>query len=79
MTMRRKLTEMRHLSFLFVMTFGSILLLALENEAVLLAKLGDGIELERLVDIRKDLKRHQVGDNLKGLNANQRGQVLDGD
>ena len=34
-----------NLHFLFVMTFGSILLLALENEAVLLAKLRDGIEL----------------------------------
>ncbi len=67
-----------NLHFLLVMTLGSILLLALKDETVLLAELRDGIELQRLVDVGKYLKRHQVGDNLKGFNANQGGQVLDG-
>ena len=67
------------LDLLFVVALRSILLLPLENEAVLFTELGDRIELQRLVDIGKDLKRHQIGDDLKGLDANQRGQVLDGD
>jgi hypothetical protein len=68
-----------NLNLMFMMAFRSIFLFSFKSKAMFFAEFGDRIELEGLVDIGKDLEAHQIGDDLEGLNAKERSEVLDGD
>ena len=53
--------------------------LHLEDEAVVLANLRRDLRLDRLVDVRENVKRHQLGDELVRLQAELDRQLLHDD
>ena len=65
------------LDFLFVVSLRGVLLFPLENEAMLVTELRDRIEFQGLIDVSKDLKRHQIGNDLKGFDPDERSEILD--
>ena len=62
-----------------VMAFGGVFFLAIEDEAVNVANLGDDIGLHGLVEIRENLQGHEVLDKLEGLEAEKFGEDFDAD
>ena len=61
------------------MTLRCVLALTLEYKAMHIADFCNDVRFNRLVQIRKNLKRHEVLDELKGLETEFLGQRLYGD